>query len=288
MLKKNLIESRLKSIGNLNVRRLLPHFKQRMIGPWVFFDHIGPAKLSPGSGLDVLPHPHINLATVTYLFEGEIFHRDSLGNALAIKPGELNLMVAGSGITHSERESKEQRLITRDLHGIQLWHALPEEDEECDPAFYHYSKDQLPSIDLEKARIDLMIGEAYNHKSPVKTFTKTLYMSVDLESSASLTLPEFEELGIYILQGTVSLNGEKVKKHNLLTLENNSLKSILYAESNAHIVIIGGDKMTPRFIEWNFVSSRENRIQEAKQAWIQGRFAKVIGDEDEYAEIPAK
>ncbi len=194
---KHLVQPSITDLGEFSVRRLLPNAKQRAVGPWVFFDHMGPVTFPPGPGVAVRPHPHINLATVTYLFEGEILHRDSLGFEQAIRPGDINLMVAGSGIVHSERERKESTTSNRELHGLQLWLALPEEDEETNPEFLHYSATDVPSLFVGEVPVRVLIGSAFGVTSPVKTFVETLYMDAELRAKQTLTAPEgAEELAV--------------------------------------------------------------------------------------------
>lgn len=282
---KYIINPKEKDLGGFSVRRILPYSKQKMVGPWIFFDHMGPAEFEDETGIDVRPHPHINLATVTYLFEGEILHRDSLGSLQAIKPGDINLMIAGKGITHSERERDEAKSKKRKLHGLQLWHALPEEYEEVDPAFYHYSANEIPTVVENEVKVRVMIGSAYSVKSPVKTFADTIYVEADMKSKRSLSTPKAEQLAIYIVDGEIEIAGSKVEKHNMVILEDNSSCDIK-ASKDSRIAIIGGQAFTKRYIEWNFVSSSKGRIEKAKQDWQKGRFPKVTGDEKEFIPLP--
>jgi redox-sensitive bicupin YhaK (pirin superfamily) len=282
---KKMITPKEKDIGNFSVRRLLPSAAQRMVGPWIFFDHMGPAGFPAGKGIDVQPHPHINLATVTYLFEGEIFHRDSLGNAQSIRPGDINLMVAGKGITHSERERPEVRSVEHRLHGLQLWHALPESEEETEPAFYHYPAKDLPRFQQEGVEVRLMMGRAYGFDSPVRTFAETLYLEAHMAAGQSFRLPESEELALYVAAGRVLIDGREVSGFSMAVLENSSVASVSALEDSC-IAIIGGEHMSERYIEWNFVSSRRERIERAKQDWKSRRFPIVPGDEDEYIPLP--
>ncbi|MBK2267536.1 pirin family protein [Francisella philomiragia] len=283
---QHIIDVKTKNLGAIEVRRVLPTSKQKMVGPWIFFDHFGPVELLSGDdGINVKPHPHINLATVTYLFEGEIFHRDSLGNAQPILPGEINLMVAGKGITHSEREREELKLRNRTLHGIQLWHALPEAFEEISPAFYNYRNDGLPNFINNNADFKLLIGDAYGYSSPVKTYCQTLYIEVNIPKNVSIDLPIEEELAIYVIKGKVEYNKQIINSHTMLIIDSLNLYK-LDALSDSHIVIIGGDKLSHRFIEWNFVSSNKDRIKKAKDNWKNGRFKKVYGDEEEFIPLP--
>ena len=273
-------------LGEFTVRRALPNTKQRMVGPWIFFDHMGPVTFQPGPGVAVRPHPHINLATVTYLFEGEIFHRDSLGSAQAIRPGDINLMVAGQGIVHSERELEENTSQERTLHGLQLWLALPETDEETTPEFLHYPAESLPSIERDGVPIRVMIGSAYGQTSPVKTFSNTLYVEAHIGAGKHLPIPSgVEELAVYVAQGNVEIGAETLPPFSFSTLDVNTAESIKATE-DSRLAFIGGDSIGSRFIWWNFVSSRKERIEQAKQDWKEGRFAKVPGDAVEFIPLP--
>lgn len=279
---KHILFSADKDLGGFSVKRLLPSAKQKMVGPWIFFDHFGPAKFKKDQpGINVRPHPHVGLATVSYLFDGEIFHRDSLGSAQNITPGAINLMVAGKGITHSERESAETKAKDRTLEGLQLWHALPKEHEMTEPDFLHYESEKIPQTEIEGVKIRVMIGEAYNLKSPVKTFCQTLYCEARIPKGSELILPNEEEKAIYILDGEISCNSEIVSKNELAIFENNENQKIT-ANSDAKIAIIGGEKFDDRIIYWNFVGSNKEMIENAVQKWENQEFDKVVGDEDEY------
>lgn len=269
-----------KDIGDFEVRRAIPTVNHRAIGPWVFFDHFGPVDFAPGEGMNVRPHPHINLATVTYLFEGEIFHRDSLGNALAIKPGGVNLMVAGRGITHSERTRDDLRANGYRLHGLQLWHALPEADEETDPAFYHHPASDIPQVDVGGVTVRVMMGSAYGVASPVKTFSENIYIEADLNAGDSLDLPSAEERGIYVVKGELDIQGEAAPIFSMSVLSG-SAKTVT-AKTDTRFALIGGAHLGHRYMEWNFISSRQDRIEQAKDDWREGRFPTVVGDEDEF------
>lgn len=282
---KYIVSPREKDIGDFSVRRVLPYARQQMVGPWIFFDHMGPAEFPAGKGINVRPHPHINLATVTYLFEGEIFHRDSLGNAQSIRPGDINLMVAGKGITHSEREREEVRNVPHTLHGLQLWHALPESDEEIVPAFYHYPAEDLPRFEQDGVDIRLMMGSAYGFESPVKTFAETLYLEAHMRAGQSFEIPEAEELAVYVAGGSIRAEGEDIDNFSMAMLEHGSGTSITALE-DACIAVIGGEHMPTRYIEWNFVSSSRERIDLAKENWAARQFPLVPGDEEEYIPLP--
>lgn len=281
---KHVLKPREKDIGEFSVRRALPFMQQRSIGPWIFFDHFGPVSFKPGEGINVRPHPHINLATVTYLFEGEIYHRDTLGNAMAIHPGAINLMVAGKGIAHSERTRDELRETGYDLHGLQLWHALPEEFEEVEPAFYHTAAEDIPSVKLDRVTIRVMMGSAFGVTSPVKTFSPNLYLEADMEDGAEFHVPESEELGIYVVKGEAEVDGENAPI-NAMTVLNPTAKKIK-AKGETRLAIIGGAPLGRRHLWWNFVSSRKERIEQAKEDWKNGVFGDVVGDSDERIPLP--
>jgi redox-sensitive bicupin YhaK (pirin superfamily) len=281
---KSVLKPRAKDIGDFEVRRALPFIQQRAIGPWIFFDHFGPVDFAPGEGINVRPHPHINLATVTYLFEGEVFHRDSLGNALAIEPGGVNLMVAGKGITHSERTRDELRKTGYRMHGLQLWHALPEEQEETEPAFYHHPASDIPSVDVKGVTVRVMMGSAYGVTSPVKTFSSNLYIEAELAAGQSLDLPKAQERGIYVVKGAASIDGEDALLFAMSVL--NDRARTLTAKEDTRFALIGGDNLGQRHLEWNFASSRKSRIQEAKLDWKAGNFPTVPGDDEEFISLP--
>jgi redox-sensitive bicupin YhaK (pirin superfamily) len=273
-------------LGGFSVRRALPHGRKRMIGPWIFFDHIGPATFSPGQGIDVRPHPHINLATVTYLFNGEMLHRDSLGNVALIKPGEINLMVAGKGIVHSERQRDEIKAHGNSLEGLQLWLALPDKDEEVEPQFYHYDTDEIPCVAHGPGKIRVLIGSAYGVNSPVKTYANTLYVEASLNSGESLELPgAVEELGVYVVRGRLGLDDAVLDQYTM-TVINTQQGLAIRAIEDAQIAIIGGERLPTRHIWWNFVSSRKQRIEQARRDWLEGAFAKIPGDDIEFIPLP--
>ena len=282
---KHLIKPHEKDLGGFTVRRSLPHREQRMVGPWIFFDHMGPAEFPAGSGVNVRPHPHINLATVTYLFEGEILHRDSLGNRQAIRPGAVNLMVAGRGITHSERERDEVKSAPHRVHGLQLWHALPEADEEIEPAFYHYAADELPGADIGGVAVRVMMGSAWGLTSPVITFADTVYGEAAMTLGQTLLTPAAEQMAVYVASGSVRIGAQVVGPYTLVVLQDNT-QVTLEAGGDARLAFIGGEPIGERFIEWNFVSSRKQRIEQAKEDWRQGRFPLVKGDEKEFIPLP--
>lgn len=280
------IPAREKDLGGFHVRRVLPFARHRMVGPWIFFDHMGPASFAAGQGVDVRPHPHINLATVTYLFEGHILHRDSLGSNCVISPGDINLMVAGHGIVHSERENPETFQQPRRLDGLQLWLALPEADEETDPAFFHYDAASIPEVDDGQATVRVMMGQAFGLSSPVKTYAKTLYLEARLKAGAQFQVPMgVEERAIYVCDGELDIDGLAVEAGSMAVLTPGAFVQV-HATTRAHLVVIGGEALSERHIYWNFVSSRPERIEQAKADWKAGRFPKVPGDELEFIPLP--
>ena len=280
-----IIQPRDKDLGGFSVRRTLPTAQRKMVGPWIFFDHMGPAQFPAGQGIKVRPHPHINIATVTYLFEGEILHRDSLGSLQAIRPGDINLMVAGSGIVHSERERPELTAVAHRLHGLQLWLALPEKDEEVDAAFHHYPAEAIPSVTVDGVPVRVMMGTAFGVTSPVKVFAHTLYLEAHLHPGQTLALPPAEERAVYVAQGSLKAQDTVIPEHSMAVLSDVD-GVVLQATTESRIAIIGGERLGKRFIDWNFVSSRKARIEQARQDWKAGRFPKVPGDEIEFIPQP--
>ena len=280
-----LIQTRDKDLGDFSVRRALPATERIMVGPWIFFDHMGPADFPAGTGINVRPHPHINIATVSYLFEGEILHRDSLGNLQAIRPGDINLMVAGRGIVHSERERSEITAQPHRLHGLQLWLALPEEDQEVEPAFHHYPSTDIPTTMVAGVSLRVMMGTAYGLTSPVKVFADTLYVEAQLQAGQSIIIPDAEERAVYVASGRLQLHDTHIPEH-CMAVFSSAEEISLEASTESRIAIIGGEKMGRRYIEWNFVSSRKDRIVSAKEDWRAGRFPKVPGDEREFIPLP--
>ena len=279
------LRPREKDLGGFSVRRLLPTAQRKTVGPWIFFDHMGPADFPAGEGINVRPHPHVNLATVTYLFEGEILHRDSLGSLQPIRPGDINLMVAGRGIVHSEREQPEVNSVPHRLHGLQLWLALPEADEEVEPAFHHYPSADIPAVEVGGVPVRVMMGTAYGATSPVRVFASTLYVEAHLQSGQKLLLPDADERAIYVAQGALKAQDIDIPEHAMAILSNVS-GVIVEAAEESRIAIIGGEHMGKRFIDWNFVSSRKERIEQAKRDWRERRFPVVAGDEVEFIPLP--
>lgn len=280
-----ILQPRTTDLGSFSVRRLLPTAKKRMVGPWIFFDEMGPARFPAGQGVNVLPHPHIGLATVTYLFAGEMLHRDSLGSQQAICPGDINLMVAGRGIVHSEREATAIRNREHEQHGLQLWLALPAEQETMAPAFHHIRADSIPSVDINGVVARVLMGSAYGVSSPVPVFSPTLYMEASMQTGQSLVLPEADERGLYVVKGAIKLSGSNLNQGHMAILARETQADI-QASEDSQIVLIGGEALGKRFIEWNYVASRKELIEQAKADWQAGRFPKVPGDEEEFIPYP--
>jgi redox-sensitive bicupin YhaK (pirin superfamily) len=288
------LEPRERDLGDgFFVRRVLPASKQRAVGPWLFFDHFGPTRLAPHSGLDVRPHPHINLATVTYLFDGEIFHRDSLGSAETIRPGDINWMTAGRGIVHSERTPPAVRATGGVVHGLQLWIGLPREHEETAPAFRHYAGASLPVVRDGGATVRVLAGEALGARSPVETLSRLFYLDVALAAGATLDLPDgLGDRAVYGIEGDVECGGRTYAPARMLVLAPHG-PARLSAPRGARFVVVGGDPFPePRHIWWNYVSSSEARIEQAKDDWRRrrgepgGPFPPVPGDDVEFIPLP--
>lgn len=280
------IDARPRDIGDMVVGRVLPSVARRMIGPFIFFDHMGPADLAPGHGLDVRPHPHIGLATVTYLFEGEIIHRDSLGSHQAIRPGDINWMTAGGGIVHSERTGAERRAEGSRLNGLQLWVALPTAHEETAPQFHHHPAATLPSVEVAGAQVRVLAGEVYGRCSPVATFSPLFYADVVLSPGVELPLTEaYAERAAYVIDGRLSCAGEPAGPGRMLVFTRGA-SITLRAERTTRVALLGGEPLGQRHIYWNFVSSSLERIEQAKRDWREGRFPTVPGDEHEFIPLP--
>ncbi|KIG13033.1 Pirin-related protein [Enhygromyxa salina] len=284
---ETIIDGQPRDIDGFSVRRILPAAAQRALGPFVFFDHMGPAQLPPGRGLDVRPHPHINLATVTYLFDGEIVHRDSLGTHQPIRPGAINWMTAGRGIVHSERTSAEARDAGPSLHGIQLWVGLPTQFEEVDPEFHHHPADTLPEIERGGARLRVLAGAAFGVTSPVHVFSPLFYVEAIMPKDSEIELPAgYADRAAYVATGSVSCGAETAEVGRMLVFSAGSSPRIT-ATTDARVMLLGGAPLDgPRHIWWNFVSSNRARIEQAKQDWSNGRFPAVPGDEVEFIPLP--
>jgi len=274
------IEPVTKDLGEFTVDRLLPDKRRQRVGPFIFFDHIGPADFAPGSGVNVRSHPHIGLATVTYLFDGEMLHRDSLGFVQVIRAGAVNWMTAGRGIAHSEKVTEEILASGQRLHGIQVWVALPIESEEIEPRFEHYASEDIPAVDLEGANARVVIGSAYGLTSPVQTESETLYVELQIDAGASVELPRTEELAVFVIDGDIRIDGQAIPTGSLAVLVNDSTAT-LEATYRSHVMLCGGATLPgERILWWNFVSSSRGRMQQAKADWRDGRFDQVPGESD--------
>ena len=275
--------------GGFNVRRLLPAAKKQSVGPFVFFDHFGPIVTRPGDDHDVRPHPHIGLATVTYLFEGAMLHRDSLGSVQRIEPGAINWMTAGSGIVHSERTPPDLKSVAYTAHGLQLWAALPLAFEETEPSFRHTAAAALPVLTRGDLRVRVLIGDAFGLRSPVATFAPTLYLDVEARAGASLDLPstngaENLERAIYSVDHPVTIDGETVPPFEMAVLTEGS--ATIAAPQGARFVVIGGEPLDgPRIVWWNFVASSRDRIERAKHDWTRQQMGRIPG-EHEWIPLP--
>jgi len=286
----HIIRPKTRDLGDgMTVRRILPAIEQRSVGPFVFLDHIGPVTFKPGAGMDVRPHPHIGLATVTYLFEGEILHRDSLGSVQPIRPGEVNWMTAGSGIVHSERTAQERRGHANTLFGLQTWVALPTQAEEVDPAFVHHKAAEIPVIKDAGTRLTLIAGTSDGLVSPVKAFSDMVYADIAMADGARYQVKaEHIERAIYVVGGEVEVVGQTgtFAKDELVVFKPGA-EVILRARGQTRIMLLGGEPLPEkRNIFWNFVSSSAERIEQAKEDWKAGRFARVPG-ESEFIPLPA-
>ncbi|HXZ10718.1 MAG TPA: pirin family protein [Paraburkholderia sp.] len=285
---KAVLKPHLKDVGSLTVRRVLPALAARLIGPFIFFDHMGPATLEPGVGLDVRPHPHIGLATVTYLFEGAIMHRDSLGSAQKIVPGDVNWMTAGRGIVHSERTPNEDRGLGLKMHGIQTWVALPLAHEDDEPSFEHHAAATLPEIERNGVTLRVIAGTAFGHSSPTTTFSGTLYVAAHFSPGSGFALDsEHDERGVYLVEGDLTIDGETLEAGQMAVLTPGETVTLASA-SGATVMLLGGEKIDgERFIEWNFVASTREKIEQAKTAWTNQEMGKVPG-ETEWIPLPER
>jgi redox-sensitive bicupin YhaK (pirin superfamily) len=279
------IEQRRRDLGGFEVGRVLPFAKRRMIGPFVFFDHMGPVDMSAGvpRSVDVRPHPHIGLSTVTYLFSGEIMHRDSVGSEAPIRPGEVNWMTAGRGITHSERFEKA-RALGDHLHGIQAWVALPVENEETDPAFAHHGSGELPEWQDDGVRGRLIAGEAYGRRSPVATFSAMFYAHLEMETGSRFTMPTgYSESALYVAEGSVEIEGQRFTTGQMPVFIG---ATDFVAAEPATLMLLGGEPVGERFLFWNFVSSSRERMEQAKADWNAGRMKLPDLDDQEFIPLP--
>lgn len=283
-----IIPPREHDIGNLVVRRAVPTIQARSVGPFVFVDHMGPAVFEPGVGVDVRPHPHIGLATVTFLWSGTIRHRDTLGSLQDINPGDVNWMTAGRGIAHSERTPSELREGEQPLHGMQTWVALPKPHEETDPAFHHHAAASLPRFERRGATLRVIAGRAYGEESPVRVFTDTLNVAIDLDADAEIAIDaSHAERALYVLDGEAQLDGADIPRRHLVLPDAGS-PAILRAKTPVKAIVFGGEPLdAPRHLWWNFVSSSKDRIEQAKRDWRDGRFGAIEG-ETEFIPLPER
>jgi redox-sensitive bicupin YhaK (pirin superfamily) len=282
---QNIIEPHIQDLGGFQVRRLLPSDILTLVGPFIFFDHLGPAVFPPGHGVDVRPHPHINLATVTYLFEGVLLHQDSVGSVQEIHPGAVNWMTAGRGIVHSERTPDKERSRASTLHGIQTWVALPDAYEEIDPWFRHHPRSDLPTWEDAGVSFTLIAGESYGRKSSVQTFSRMIYLDVQLMPGAQFTLPsDYSEQAVYSVTEGLQIDGFPLEQYRLAVLTPGAAVTIS-CDRPTRCMVIGGEPVGERHKWWNFVSSRLDRIEQAKQDWREGRF-EPVPQEIEFIPLP--
>jgi len=283
----NVIDARARVLGGVDVRRVLPVAARRMVGPFTFLDEMSQPSFEAGEGLDVPPHPHIGLATVTYLFDGEIVHRDSLGSFQAIRPGDINWMTAGRGIVHSERTAPEHRQAGSRLHGLQLWVALPQAHENDEPSFHHRAAPRLPEREEAGVRLKVLAGTAFGMASPVKTLSPLFLVDVVVAGGTAFSLPvEHAERALYVVDGAVDCGAARTEAGRMLVFAPGA-SVMVHAEASARLVLLGGAPLDgPRHIDWNFVSSSRARIEQAKRDWKEGRFPKVPGDDVEFVPLP--
>jgi redox-sensitive bicupin YhaK (pirin superfamily) len=281
------IPARTRSLGTVDVRRALPFAHRRLVGPFIFLDHFGPIEKTPEMNFDVRPHPHIGIATVTYLFAGEILHRDSVGSVQGIRPGDVNWMIAGRGIVHSERTPPELRGTSLSMHGIQSWLALPTPDEELAPTFDHHPHSTLPRAGHDGVDLRIVAGSAYGKTSPVRTLSPTLYVHAELDAGAALDVDDqHEERAAYVVLGSVLADDKPFQPGDMLVFRRGSKARIL-ASTRATVMLVGGARLEgTRHIDWNFVSSSKERIERAKDDWKSRRFPPIPGDDDEFIPLP--
>lgn len=283
-----IIEERAADIGKFLVGRLLPFRQKRMVGPFIYIDHMGPVKLSERNNFDVLPHPHIGLSTLTFLFEGSIMHRDTLGNEVEIKPGAVNWMTAGKGIVHSERTPEYLRHSEKLMHGLQIWVALPKHLEQMNPEFFHITEDEIPTWEQDGIQFKLIAGEAFNRKSAVPVYSKMYMLEIKSKAEQNVAIGEhlYGESGLYILEGGVESEGNVYEPKQMLVTKDSTLCEFTI-QANSTVYIFGGEPFPEeRFIDWNFVSSDKALIAEAKQKWMEQKFEKIKGDETEFIPYP--
>lgn len=284
-----IIEERAADIGKFLVGRLLPFRQKRMVGPFIYIDHMGPVKLNERNNFDVLPHPHIGLSTLTFLFEGSIMHRDTLGNEVEIKPGAVNWMTAGKGIVHSERTPEYLRHSEKTMHGLQIWVALPKDLEQMNPEFFHINEDEIPTWEEDGVQFKLIAGEAFHRKSPVPVYSKLYMLELKNKTKKEMNFANqlYGESGLYILEGAIESEGNIYGPKQMLIAKDSSLCSF-NMHPNSTIYLFGGEAFPEeRYIDWNFVSSDKEKIAEAKQKWIEHKFDKIKGEENDYIPYPS-
>ena len=283
-----IIAPRVHDLGGFQVRRAVPSVQARSVGPFVFVDHMGPAVFEPGRGIDVRPHPHIGLATVTFLWAGAITHRDTLGSQQDIAAGDVNWMTAGRGIAHSERTPALLREAGQAMHGMQTWVALPLADEETAPSFHHHPAASLPRIERGEALLRIIAGRSYGAESPVRVFADTLCVAIDLAAGATVAIDDQHiERALYVLDGDAQIDGADIPKQHLVVFDRGT-RPTLRAKTPLKAILLGGEPLDgPRHLWWNFVSSSKERIEQAKQDWLEGRFGKIAGD-DEFIPLPER
>ncbi|MBS0556463.1 MAG: pirin family protein [Proteobacteria bacterium] len=281
-----IISPKIHDLGGFSVRRVLPQMQARRVGPFVFFDHLGPARFEPGQGMDVRPHPHIGLATVTYLFEGAIEHRDNLGNVQVIRAGDVNWMTAGRGIVHSERTPAAERAAGQSMHGIQTWVALPRDAEEVQPEFHHHAMATLPAWESNGVRLRLIAGDAFGYRSPVRTFSRLFHVAAEFAAGSTLVLPaEHAQRGVYATDAAIDVAGTAVPAQHMAVLST-GIDVEIRAAQPARVILCGGDALDgDRHLWWNFVSSSRERIEKAKADWAAMRYPPVPG-ETEFIPLP--
>lgn len=291
---ETVIVPRARDLGGFEVRRALPAPARQMVGPFIFFDQMGPVEFLTGGGIDVRPHPHIGLATVTYLYKGAFHHRDSTGADQMVHPGEVNWMIAGNGVTHSERTTQEMRRKPNSAFGIQTWVALPEHAEDTDATFEHHGRDALPFLEDDGKQVRLILGTGWGERAPVKTFTETFYADVILAAGAKLPLPDdHEDRGVYVVEGSIEVANTTFEAGRMMVFRPGDKISLTAGERGARLMALGGETMNgPRYISWNFVASSQEKIDAAKEAWRRGdwqsgRFQLPPGDDAEFIPLPA-
>lgn len=287
-----LIQARERDLGGFSVRRILPYATHRMVGPFIFFDHMGPAELPPGQGMDVRPHPHIGLATVTYLFEGKIHHQDSLGFKQDIEPGAINWMTAGRGIVHSERTPAPERKSGTRMNGIQCWVALPEEHEETEPSFVHHPAKTLPEFEIGNCKLKLLLGSLFDRTSPVKIHSELFYLEIQMPKAAELQIPIGDrESALYVVDGEISIDQQKLNSTTMAVMKRGE-DLWIRASENSRLMLLGGKPVGERVIYWNFVASSKQKLENAKKEWLKGPgpqsrlFPAIPGDDKEFIPLP--